>query len=88
VKHHDYDSIQLYRSSRVSESRVLNGIKGDCRVASLLAMKPKQFLEVPKRHEMFQKDYILRMIEQLGKFLAKVIINKNAGNYEEAKINS
>jgi hypothetical protein len=36
---------------------------------------------------MFQKDYILRIIEQLGSVLAKVIINKNAGNYKEAEMN-
>jgi hypothetical protein len=36
---------------------------------------------------MIQKDYIMRMIEQLGKILAKVMLNKTEKNYEEAKIN-
>jgi hypothetical protein len=33
---------------------------------------------------MIQKDYIMRIIEQLGKILAKVLINKNEGETEEA----
>jgi hypothetical protein len=33
---------------------------------------------------MIQKDYILRMLEQLGKILAKVILNKTAQNHESA----
>ncbi len=33
---------------------------------------------------MIQKDYIMRMIEQLSKFLAKVLFKKNEGNHEEA----
>jgi hypothetical protein len=33
---------------------------------------------------MIQKDYIMRIIEQLAKVLAKVMLNKNEKNYEEA----
>lgn len=33
---------------------------------------------------MIQKDYILRIIEQMGKMLAKVLLNKEQGNNEEA----
>ena len=33
---------------------------------------------------MIQKDYILRIIEQMAKVLAKVLFNKEAGNHVEA----
>lgn len=33
---------------------------------------------------MIQKDYIMRMIEQLTKFLAKILFKKNEENHEEA----
>jgi hypothetical protein len=33
---------------------------------------------------MIQKDYIMRMIEQMGKILAKVLLNKEEGRQEEA----
>jgi len=33
---------------------------------------------------MIQKDYIMRMIEQMGKILAKVLLNKEEGKQEEA----
>ena len=57
VKHHDYDSIQPYRSSRVSESRVFVRILGRLPrrgvypelTEGLLAMTFKVFLEVPLR---------------------------------------
>ena len=42
--------------------------------------KPKQ----QKEKNMIQKDYIMRMIEQMGKILAKVLLNKEEGNQEEA----
>lgn len=35
---------------------------------------------------MIQKDYIMRMIEQLTKVLAKVIFNKKEENYKVASI--
>ncbi|MBD3346713.1 MAG: hypothetical protein GF401_16785 [Chitinivibrionales bacterium] len=35
---------------------------------------------------MIQKDYILRMIEQLGKVLARVLLKKNAQKHEEATL--
>ena len=33
---------------------------------------------------MIQKDYIMRMIEQLSRCLAKILFNKNAGEHEAA----
>ena len=33
---------------------------------------------------MIKQDYIMRLIEQLVKFLVKVLFNKKAGNYGEA----
>jgi hypothetical protein len=33
-----------------------------------------------KESNMIQKDYIMRMIEQMGKILAKVLLNKEEGN--------
>jgi hypothetical protein len=36
---------------------------------------------------MIQKDYIMRMIEQLASALARVILNRNTGNNEEALSN-
>lgn len=33
---------------------------------------------------MIRKDYIMRMIQQLSNFIAKIITNKNAQNYDEA----
>ena len=33
---------------------------------------------------MFQRDFILRMIEQFVKVIAKVLLNKEAGNYDSA----
>lgn len=33
---------------------------------------------------MIQKDYIMRIIEQMGKILAKVLLNKEDGKHEEA----
>lgn len=33
---------------------------------------------------MIQKDYIMRMIEQMAKALVKILLNKEAGHQEEA----
>ena len=36
---------------------------------------------------MIREDYIMRMIEQLVRVLAKILLNKETGNYQEAKNN-